>query len=335
MAWGEPSCQHALVLVVGAATLDSRFEQLAKQWLTKRSGHCTVLTALVPPLTHSQVFAGGRFPVLSTCIAAPWGGSPMQLAESVLADTMLDEKPGVFISYIRLEASAGAEDIYQALSRLGYRVFLDRFNGTPGRVFPLELAEAMSSMGLVALLETSGLRDSRWTMWEAVFAARFRLGPVAVNFQGAPPVRAAVLRRAISHNPAKALPTPVVDDIAQFIRDNTLSVAVSRSAYFESLVRSAAQDSGGDAAHVGGGVLSLEQPAGNPVGCVLPAAVPGRLKHVTRLVRSRHVGPYVLAGEHQHLARGDRDDLQWLAAQTGVTLAGSASVYRTVRRIMP
>lgn len=280
------------------------------------------------------MFGGGGYPFLSMCTAASWGGVATQLAEAALVAALLDEKPGVFISYLRKEASAAADAIYDGLTHAGYRVFLDRFNGTPGRVFSHELAEAMSSMGLVALLETPGLGGSRWTMSEVAFARRFRLGPVAVNFLRGRRVRAATQRLTVSHDPAGALPPAVVRDVLQFIREHSLAVAVSRRAYFETLVRSAAQDGGGDATDIGGAVLSLDKPIGNSVGSALPAGVPGRLRHVARLVRSRNVGPYLLAGEHQHLSPSDREDLRWLATQVRVTLTGSGSVYRKVRRIV-
>lgn len=335
MAWSEPSCQHVLVLMVGSAPLDRRYESIASQWRSRSRDRGPVITALVPPLTHADVFDGGGYPLLSKYTTASWGGSANQLAASALAAALLDEKPGVFISYLRKEASVGAEAIYDALTHAGYRAFLDRFNGTPGRVFPHELAEAMASMGMVTLLETSGLRRSHWTMWEVAFARRYRLGPIAVNFGGAPGVRAPAPRHAVPHHdPAVSLPTSVVDSVVEFIRDQSLAVAVSRRAYFETLVRTAAQAKGGDITDIGGGVLSLDNPGGVPVGYALPAGIPGRLRHVARLVQSQSAGPYVLAGEHQHLAPTDRRDLRWLASQTGVWLAGSASVYRTVQRIV-
>jgi TIR domain len=334
MSWGEPSCQHVLVLVIGSAALDPAYERMASEWLKESRGRGVVITAMVPPLEHVDVFGGGGYPRLSKSTGASWGGVATQLAASVLAAALLDEKPGVFISYLRKEASASAEDIYDALTHAGFRVFLDRFNGTPGRVFPHELAEEMASMGLVALLETSGLRRSRWTMWEVAFARRYRLGPVAIKFGGAPGVHATAQRHVVPNDPAVSLPTHVVGDVVRFIRYHYLAVAVSRRAYFETLVRSAAQAGGGDATDIGRGMLSLDKPAGNTMGCVLPAGVPGRLRHVTRFMQSGNAGPYVLAGEHQHLAPADREDLRWLASYTHVKLAGSASVYRTVRGIV-
>src|SRR3712207_893692 len=133
VAWSEPSCQHVLVLVIGSAPLDPRYESMARQWLSKSRGRGLVITALVPPRTHAEVFGAGGYPLLSKYTAASWGGVATQLAASALAAALLDEKPGVFISYLRKEASAGAEAIYNALTHAGYRVFLDRFNGSPGR----------------------------------------------------------------------------------------------------------------------------------------------------------------------------------------------------------
>jgi len=106
----------------------------------------------------------------------------------------------VFISYLRAEASQGAEQIHDGLARSGFRIFLDRFSGTAGRLFPQELSEAMASMGLVVLLETSGLFRSRWTMWEVGFARRYQLGPIAVNFNRARAIRTAMVRHPVSED---------------------------------------------------------------------------------------------------------------------------------------
>jgi hypothetical protein len=333
MAWNEPGCRHILVLLIGSAPVDSRYETLAHDWLQRGGATATILPALASGLSHAQAFAGHAYPTLSRSNMASWGGSPSRLAEIVLSAALIDEKPGVFVSYLRKEASAGAEQIHDALIRGGFRVFLDRFSGTPGRLFPHELAEAMASMGLVVLLETPGLHNSRWTMWEAAFSRRYRIGPIAVNFSGARGLRSVAARKAVADDPAQALPDAVVGAILRFIQDEHLKVAVGRRVYYESLICLAAQSKRGDANPVGSGVLEIVDQHRNIRGFALPSGAPGQLKHVRRLVETA-TGDRLLAGEHQHLSPANRSDLEWLATREKVTLAGSASIYRQVRSLV-
>ena len=333
MAWQAPSCQNVLVLIIGTIPLDPYYEQIAKDWLSQRSSG-TVIPALLPHLTHAQVFGNGAFPTLDKCTAATWGGSTDVLAASAMTAAMLEEKPGVFVSYLRKEASRGAEQIHDALAHAGFRTFLDRFAGTQGRVFPEELSEAMSSMGLVVLLETAGLFRSPWTMWEAGFARRYRLGPVAVNFNGARKIRGKMDRLSIPENPHTGLSSTAIDRIVDFVRNHHIGRAVERRAFYESLVRAAALRRGGDATVVGAGILSLKNSGGAEVGLAMPAGVPGQLRHVRRIMDVPGAGQRILAGEHQHLALRDRDDLRWLARLTNLQLAGSAAVYRVVHQLL-
>lgn len=336
----ERGCRHVLVLMIGSGQQNDYFESLANAWLRGDGGDAMVLPVLCGGGSHTNIFSGEAHPVLSRCNRLIWGNSPSRIAEIVMASALIDRKPGVFLSYLRKEASAGAEQIHDALTHAGFRVFLDRFSGTPGRLFPQELAEAMADMGLVVLLETASLRQSRWTMWEAAFARRYRIGPIAVNFNGADELHLASRRLTLPDDPAQPLPVATVDRIIEHIRQEYLNVAFARQAYYETLIRLAANSKGGQVQAVGAGVLEIEDKANVSKGFALPSGAPGQLKHVRRLVdmsggskQIAGVGKRLLAGEHQHLPPSDRGDLNWLSDEYQVTLAGSASVYRAVRAL--
>lgn len=334
MAWGEPSCQQILVLIVGQAPIAASFEQRADAWLQLRPD-ALVIPALASHLTHAQVFAPAhRFPKLSTCTTATWGGSPAVLATAVFAAATLDERPGVFVSYRRDDATAAGDVLHDRLVRGGFRVFVDRFTGTQGRVFPQELAEAMASMGLVVLLETSRFQKSDWSMWEARFAWRYRLGPIAINFQNAPKIRRTVARTTCNEDPATGLTVPEADRLVAFIRNQYVGCAQNRLAFYEGLVDLAAQSKGGSTTTASSGIVTVTDGNNVPKALALPHGVPGRLRHAHRLMNAGGSGVRVLAGEHQHLPRADADDLTWLAAGTGITLAGSSSIYRVIQRLV-
>jgi len=335
ITWKEPSCQHVFVLIMGAAPLDRGFETRAADW-RKKSRDAIILPALAPGLNHAQVFDPPHaFRLLSKCAVAPWGGSASVLATSALTAATLDERPGVFLSYRRDDAAAGADVLHDRLTHGGFRVFVDRFAGTPGRPFPQELAEAMASMGLVVLLETQRFHQSHWSMWEAAFARRYRLGPIAINFRSAPAVSGAIARDWCPADPKTPLPQTHADRIFDFIRDQHVRCAILRRSYYESLVELSARQRGGSTRSGAYGVLTISDSTGATKACALPHGIPGRLRHVHRVVASGVGGGRIMAGEHQHLPPADRDDLKWLAAANTVTLTGSASVYRLVQTLLP
>jgi hypothetical protein len=331
--WEEPSCNQILVFVIGAAPLDPKHEVMAKSWWQASGGRAVIIPAIIPPLKHSEVFGGGAFPIMRKLTASPWLGSLKELVAAVMIAALLDERPGVFISYLRSEASSVAEQIHDALAKNGYRIFLDRFSGSPGRVFPHELAEAMSGMGLVCLLETAGLRNSRWTMFEARFASRYRVGPIALPF-GTPGFRSAVARVDLSSfSPTAALPNVAVEEVVSFIAESYLRVTVARHAYYEALARLAARSRGGDVSLLFGGALRVLDSSQQAVGGVLPTGAPGKLRHVRRVVDYIPSGR-IIAGEHQHLFVSDHADLKWLAGQHDIALAGSGSLYKAITRLL-
>lgn len=333
MGWGEPSCRHIFVPLIGAASVPPDAESIAREWLKRRGS--LVIPAICPPLDWGAVFFRGHsLPRLARCTASSWNGRVRSLADAVQQAALLDEHPGIFLSYLRKESSAAAEHLHDELVRAGFRVFLDRFTGSTGRVFPHELAEAMTDMGLVVLLETPGLMSSRWTLWEAAFARRYCLGPLALNFQGAPHFANVAGREmaAPTVDPTKPLPGPFLQTALNFIRREYPKIATARRAYYEALVHLAAQSKGGQVDY-GSGVLEVRDKLNHLQGAVLPQARPGKLRDVHALMLTRSP-VHILGGDHQHLAPKDRDAMHWLATKAPATLAGAASIYRVVRSIL-
>lgn len=335
MAWNEPACQHILVLIIGDKNLGANYEQLTNDWIRKSPGRSIVIPVLIPPLTHSAVFRGGGFLKLSECTVASWRGSILTLTQLVMQAALLDQRPGVFISYLRDDASAVADQIHDELRRIGYRVFLDRFSGTQGHVFPSELAEAMAESDAVLVLETQSICRSKWTMWEAAFAHRYRIGPLAVNFQSAPQLLSAGSRRhPVNASPSARIPQADIDNIIGFIQDQLPQLAVKRRAYYETLIRLAAKTRGGTVAHNQSGVLTISDRGGTGKVDALATGIPAQLRHVHRLVEASKVTEKLIAGEHCHLQGTSLADLEWLTDSVGVRLAGSASVFRVIQHII-
>jgi hypothetical protein len=71
------------------------------------------------------------------------------LASLVSQRALYGERPGLFISYRRKEAAVIADQLFDEMSHRGFRVFLDRFSGTSGKLFPQEIAEEIADRDVV------------------------------------------------------------------------------------------------------------------------------------------------------------------------------------------
>nr|UXE45868.1 hypothetical protein Hi04_10k_c5380_00020 [uncultured bacterium] len=331
-AWKEPSCTHVLGIVIGSLPGHPSLDNLAAKWQAQHPGQATVVPVLANGLTTDKVFAGNALPTLSQCNALTAGTSMATVADKVMALALLDERPGVFVSYLRKEASGAADSLFDGLSRVGFGVFLDRFSGTPGRQFPQELAEAMSGMGIVLLLETASLFKSNWTLWEAAFARRYRLGPLAVNFNNVRPLRGALDRRPSTANPMARLPPPEVDAVVGFVRMYAAPIAIHRRAYYETIVDVAARTRGRTMGRLAGGGLEILD-GGKPKGRVVVSGAPAQVRHLRRLHEVAGGLPAILAGEHRHLPPSSYAALKYVATNLSLEPTGAASLYPRVRQL--
>lgn len=117
--------------------------------------------------------------------AAFWQNSVVQVIPSVLAAVGLAARDfKVFVSYRRAEAQALSDQLFDALSRENFDVFLDRFRIDPGIDFQARLTQELADKAMVLILESPGILQSPWTRYEANFALMHRLGVLALNVPG-------------------------------------------------------------------------------------------------------------------------------------------------------
>ncbi len=335
MAEEEPACEHIFVPVITKAPLSPPWRQRLIDWVGA-PGKRIILPALAPGLSPSQVFAGT--PVsLSRVQLVQWGGDPLRLASLVSQRAMHGARPALFISYRRQEAAAIADQIFDEMSHRGFRVFLDRFSGTAGRLFPQELAEELADRDVVLVLETPGILQSRWTMWEIAFARAYRLGLLAMQWPGAPSLRGIADRIPIKLGGGSQLSTSDLKAAADFVERGHAIAALTRRAFYEALVEFAALSKKGTVQFTGDGVLEVFSKKGTSGGLVVASGRPGCLAEVHRLARaaaSSGKPALLLAGQHQHLRPDAQADLIWLAGRTNVDLVGRAVVYNKIRALI-
>lgn len=329
----EPACVHVLVPLIAQAPLNAQSSSLFDSWLARFGAKAIVMPALAPGVSHQQVF-GSASQNISQLQLAPWGGDPARLASLVLRRALCGERPGLFISYRRHEAAAVADQIFDAMSHRGFRVFLDRFSGTTGRLFPQEIAEEMADKDVVLVLATPQIAQSRWTLWEIAFARLYRLGLLALQWPNCPQIPGIQDHHTVCPTTNSTLEDADLKQAADFIERGHTLAALTRRAFYETLVEAAALSKQGTVKPVGDGVLDVANSNKASVATVLAAGRPGRLADVHKLVdaNSRSTAPHILlAGQHRHLPLHAQDDLKWLAAKMRIVLSGRAEVYRDIR----
>lgn len=327
MARHEPTCRSVLVPVTGSTAISRSVEDLMRDWIARSNS--TIVPVLpsgarpsgVLPYPYDKLgalFVPGRIELLAPDIlrAAGLGGDDYRL----------------FLSYRRADAQDLADQLFDAFSRRGFEVFLDRFRGTPGRAFPRELAEELSNKGLVLVLESPNIRLSKWTLAEVSIALLFRLGLLAVAMPGGPPMSSISGSARWTPDPRDwnggRLADSACDDLVEFVRRSYLKQVTYRRMYLETLLRRAlagqglTSQPGVDGVHqvVGGGSayaihLASRPPKVGDARRVTTAAAAGGAASVL-------VGPYGL------LSPASVTDLRWLAGELNITLRREGEIRR-------
>jgi hypothetical protein len=334
MTWQESSCLQVLVPVIGGP-VSKAVETDIIDWQTKSGQLATIVPALMPGISHSAAFAGCAKSV-SRLNSAPWQGNSTRLAAIITQSALQLERPGLFISYRRSEARALVDQLHDELAHRGFRVFLDRFAGTPGRYFPSELAEEMADKAVLLVIESPNILQSKWTLWEIGFAHRYRLGLVSLQLPGAPSLSRipSAGRLAVAPNAAGVLNSADLTNALAFIEREQAIASLRRRAFYEGLVAGAASLGGGSVNDLGDGVLELCNSAGTASAVVLPSGRPGQLSDVRKIALARPGQlPRLLLGQHRHLPPSAQTDLNWLVAKISTELLGRYSGFRRVKAL--
>jgi hypothetical protein len=106
-----------------------------------------------------------------------WDASITEVVPWVLAAAGLaDDEFRIFISYRRTDTQLLADQLFDALTRDNFDVFLDRFTLETGVNFQRRLTQELADKAMVLLLESKHFLDSEWTQHEINFAKKHRLG---------------------------------------------------------------------------------------------------------------------------------------------------------------
>ena len=172
-------CQKLLVLVGDKTTTcppNSDIDEWASKIVSDPSYHILLLfpegasiNSLLPPTIQ-------RFN------AAFWSNSIIDLIPQLYSVVGLTANEfRIFISYRRSDTQNLAEQLFDELSHNNFDVYLDRFRTPPSVNFQMRLAQELADKSMVLLLESANILQSRWTLFEILFAKLYRLGLLALN----------------------------------------------------------------------------------------------------------------------------------------------------------
>jgi TIR domain len=197
------SVRKLLVVVADPATPLTKIPDHPGTWLRPGDDSFRVLAAL----PFGSKLTGVVPAAWQYQEAAFWNATPEEVVPDILRAAGIEESERrIFISYVRKESTRAADQIFDELNRRGFDVYLDRFRGQPGADFRQKLVRELAHKSMVLLLATPGVSQSRWTMFELLFARLYGLGILAFDLSAAFGTKTSTLGLPLVSSEVKALP---------------------------------------------------------------------------------------------------------------------------------
>ncbi len=130
-----------------------------------------------------------RLPAAAKIQVSRWNNKPSMNAIDVLqCGGLLEDDQRIFISYKQSDSARIAEQLAIELTKLNFRVFLDRYSVNVGVEFQPRLMQELADKAVVVALESAHLLESTWVQDEIDFARVHRVGVIAINLDDAPAI---------------------------------------------------------------------------------------------------------------------------------------------------
>lgn len=154
---------------------------------TKTHKHCTRLARwlikhyhVILPILYSGDYQQQTPSELHLINGFRWRDypNPMDLLVNITLENLglTEENRRVFISYKRSDGSGLADQLYDALSRKGFKVFKDNYTIRPGRNIQETIFETLEEMAYVVLIDSPEAKHSVWVEKEIEFVMANELG---------------------------------------------------------------------------------------------------------------------------------------------------------------
>ena len=190
---GAPRCRGFVGLTTTSAPhlrSSGRPPRSKRSWPTTSQRRCRRGEASWRPVTSGGATAAPLPPSLRNRNAIPWSpGDHFAASRVVERAGIASSAARLFLSYVRKDTSELADQLFDALHRQGFDVFLDVFRIPPGADFHVRLAQELSDKAVVLVLESPNTHSSKWVRHEIGFARANRLGVVALRLPGARAIR--------------------------------------------------------------------------------------------------------------------------------------------------
>jgi hypothetical protein len=323
----QPACHSLLVIACRHGIMSPKLSQQAAAWLRRPS------SAILAVLPAGASVSSCLPPSLSriNTVSADIGASNVADAVEV-ASNIRDRQ--LFISYRRKDTQAIADQLFDAFSRAGWRVFLDRFSGTPSRQFPREIAEELARKGALLVLESPNIMESSWTLAEVAMARRLSLGLFALTLPDSPqlsgiPRRYPIGSPELQPGPQLLLESGVAADIVRFVGQGYLEQSHFRRAVMTARLQLALAGEGMSAMPVPGGGWRVQQTSY----VVNIAPRPAGLNDARRGDDSVSTGNLtsVIVGPHRLQPPSRIADIAWLADKLDFRLRGEWQMTQLAR----
>lgn len=252
------------------------------------------------------------------------GSSASQKIAAATAECLglLPSRRRVFLSYRRVESTPVALQLYDALSKEQFDVFLDTHEIRPGAIFQDALMHSLSDCDVLIMLDTPTYVKNHWTKVELVQANKLNCAVLRLGWPGVAPDMSfsytdqIVLHSADFRRGCKLRERRLAEVVEAIERLRSKSVAV-RQANLLGALRGSVQRKKGKLSHPG---LMRRVEASFPGGRslqVYPIVEVPTSAHVERVASHAEPAACALLYNHLGVMESWRDHLEWLGAKVG------------------
>jgi len=316
-AFGVPACRTVVVLIGDPAAAWRYF-----------GAPLTIAPSEIIPLMPPGFTIGAPLPSpLDVRNARNWSVTPIEFVPQIFAAAGISSSDArIFISYRVKEASALCEQLFDALNRAGFDVFVDRFRIAVGADFQQRILEELASKGMVVFLETNGILASKWTRYEAAVAKSARLGLLSVQPPGGRSIPDVDTSRRLIVDPIDwdgstgTLSGGKLTEVIDRIRRDHAFFDIRRRQLLRDSMRRALQQAGVTSQQLlPSGAIDVVTPRGDPFVFWLPSR-PADLSDFHHLATAggTRAATRAIFGPASHMVGRAREAARWLSSVSSI-----------------
>lgn len=182
----EPSCEKVLVWLAGrnAGGGSPPAPTATSLWLQHWPNPKWHLIPIMPAGATPATYLPPQWQGINTSF---WNRDPTESLWAIMQRAGLaPEESRVFISYVRRDTTAIADQLFTALTIAGFDVFLDRSSVPLGVEFQERLLQDLVDKAMVILLNSVNVNQSKWVGEEIATIKKYRLGLLELRFPDVP-----------------------------------------------------------------------------------------------------------------------------------------------------